>query len=839
MAVYYFDPSDLTTDADPISSEFTVIWNDRAANTTSIITEGTTPAGTKYWRFADTSGASTWNWHWLMWTATGSMPSTDGSVEALYCYRRSNDSYATGNVCFRCVDPYDETHGAAGFTGGDRNNTTEVRTRYIWDDVANNHFSDTHGLTLTTNTWYWCRVRITNDGTSAIFRVRLWKDGDSEPSTWQLEETDLSPMTHSGVGGMYLGCRTSATIDIAWFSYGTEGDPAPSEVEDNTIAELDLESVSVTLLAPTVVISTGETTVDVACQELSLELLGASLGDVDVAVDVQELSIALSEPNVSIVVGVEAVQEFYSDRGFDEHGDHLPHLTLPRVVDTSKAFIRQMGFPYGATGLASGVTTPPDCQHNYYRCRIIDASTYCLQRGWAAGSLYPNHVAWEVWEYTGNDGGPNAFTVRLTGGIEFGASVTQVDTAVSGIVDIDKCIPFITGVKSLENAVGYRSATAAFTAELVTSGGVDYLRLRRATHGLETAEVTVAIVEFTGTSWTIQKVTHTFTANNVTETESITNVGSTTNAFVYATHRHTIDDYRNSGVNVWMGSTSTVGFRLERNATASAHRVIAYVASNPNLVVTHINSIETSGYEVIPSSSTRPQLVNQTLPSAVADLTRTGVICTNTYDGTATNTSVFFQARLTSTTNLRFWRNLASSYSHWTAQVIEFPQDISGVSSTITVGLQELDLALLNVTLDITVIPTTTIFITETLSVALAQLNATPSITEETQVVVTVMGPLGIFFSAPRTASVPALATPDVSADPGVAVCSYCGKRLYGGDEYINRDGLTVCKDDLDPQHPQDLVRPRPTGEGKAKRKHNPELIIRWVDGNIDPEDEY
>jgi hypothetical protein len=832
VAVYYWDPSDLDTSANPIADHFTAIWAERTAHTTSTIVAGTTPAGTKYWRFGETSGATTWNWHFLEWTGTGAMPATDGSVEALYCYRRSDDSYATGNVCFRVVDPYDEAHGSAGFTGGDRNNTTEVRTRYIWDDVAFSHFAANHGLTLTTNTWYWCRVRLTNDGTDCHFKIRLWKDGDSEPSAWQLEETESSPMTHAGKGGIYIGCRSSATFDIAWFSYATEGDTAPSEKVDCTVI-VDVQELTTSVKAPTTDID-GDIQIQVDTLGVTAAVLDLIIEHPGQDVDVQALALTIHTPVISVVVGTEPIQEFHADRGNLTLGGH-EHLTLPRAVVYERAFMRITGFPYGATGLASGSTTPPDPYYNYYRCRLLDNTTYCLQRAWDPSSDYPNRVMWELWEYTGNSGGQNEFIVRLTGGCELGASTTQRDFPVTGIQSLAKCVPFITGVKSADLGTTNRSAVTAVTAEMVVSGGLNYVRLRRATHGDEPVEVTVSVVEFVGSSWTVQTVTHSFTAANTIETESITSVGSTTNAFVYGTHRHLRNDYRNSGVNVWMSSATAVGFRLERNATPADHNVVAYVLSNPNLDVIHFNSVDGTN-EVLPADSARPQTQNRTLPRAVADLARAGVICHLTYDGTASNTSLFFQYRLTTATNLQFWRNLCTSYSNWTAQVVQFPEDISGISATVSANVQTVTLAQLDATLDISLVPITEVFLDETLAVQAALLDVTTLIVEATRVEVPVFTlHLGFTPSGPIMVFTP----PDVFPDAGVAICSYCGIRLRPGQEYRNRDGLMVCKTDQDPTHPQDQMRPRKTGEGKAKRKHNPETGIVFITRNINPEEDY
>ncbi|HEU5003587.1 MAG TPA: IPT/TIG domain-containing protein [Actinomycetota bacterium] len=51
-----------------------------------------------------------------------------------------------------------------------------------------------------TGTAYWQRVRITTAGSAATIQVRVWADGTSEPSTWNLSYTDTSPLPAGSVG---------------------------------------------------------------------------------------------------------------------------------------------------------------------------------------------------------------------------------------------------------------------------------------------------------------------------------------------------------------------------------------------------------------------------------------------------------------------------------------------------------------------------------------------------------------------------------------------------------------------------------------------------------------
>ena len=77
---------------------------------------------------------------------------------------------------------------------------------------------------------FWVRWRMFDSGTSVIHRARIWSDGDTEPTTWDLSYTDTAPGALLGADGGF-GFRTfqasetgGATCDnrlddIEWGSY--------------------------------------------------------------------------------------------------------------------------------------------------------------------------------------------------------------------------------------------------------------------------------------------------------------------------------------------------------------------------------------------------------------------------------------------------------------------------------------------------------------------------------------------------------------------------------------------------------------------------------------------
>jgi len=103
--------------------------------------------------------------------------------------------------------------------------------------------------------------------------------------------------------------------------------------------------------------------------------------------------------------------------------------------------------------------------------------------------------AWEAWEYEGAASGDNEFIVR--GRVKLSLTGETTTTTISNITDIDRCIPFITGLLTDETTDGADASTA-----IAWLSSTDTLNIRRGgTNG--TVDVYVTVVEFTGTNWSV------------------------------------------------------------------------------------------------------------------------------------------------------------------------------------------------------------------------------------------------------------------------------------------------------------------------------------------------
>ena len=104
--------------------------------------------------------------------------------------------------------------------------------------------------------------------------------------------------------------------------------------------------------------------------------------------------------------------------------------------------------------------------------------------------------AWESWEYTGAASGPHEFIVRSR--VKLNLTGETTTTTVSGISNIDNCIPFITGV-----FCDATSDTSSHATAIAWMSGSDTLNVKRGGGSNNTVIVYVTVVEFTGSAWTV------------------------------------------------------------------------------------------------------------------------------------------------------------------------------------------------------------------------------------------------------------------------------------------------------------------------------------------------
>jgi hypothetical protein len=138
-----------------------------------------------------------------------------------------------------------------------------------------------------------------------------------------------------------------------------------------------------------------------------------------------------------------------------------------------------------------------ECDDISCALRLTATDTITFERISTAGFL-DVVAAWEVWEYTGSPGGANEFIVRGRYQLTMGNGTRTASTAVSGVVDHNRCIAFIGGYLCDHTTDAADSITG--TAYVDSSNN---LQVDKGGNNAETVSIWVTVVEFTGSNWTV------------------------------------------------------------------------------------------------------------------------------------------------------------------------------------------------------------------------------------------------------------------------------------------------------------------------------------------------
>jgi hypothetical protein len=195
-------------------------------------------------------------------------------------------------------------------------------------------------------------------------------------------------------------------------------------------------------------------------------------------------------------------------------------------------------------------------------------------------SINNSYVAWEIVEYIGPAGGDNEMIVRDQAAVSPSAAQDSLTaSAVSGVADDNDIVVFITG-QTHRGGNRTEAFSHQFTSEW--NNGTDQPTFRRGNNGGNQAYVSYAVVEFTGYNWRVQRVEHSYSAVNTTETESITAINSISRAFLHTQKRYGVSSaLANVGHQVWISSIGAVSFFLDSNASTAISPVsVAWVIEN-------------------------------------------------------------------------------------------------------------------------------------------------------------------------------------------------------------------------------------------------------------------
>ena len=287
------------------------------------------------------------------------------------------------------------------------------------------------------------------------------------------------------------------------------------------------------------------------------------------------------------------------------------------------------------------------------------------------GTTLDTRISWEIVEYQGVAGGENEMKVRKTEVLTYTNAVATVNgTILTNVTDNADVVAFITGQGNPNaNRTAYVSGISTSNWDGTNNRPV---LTRAATTGAVPASV--AVVEFTGTNWKVQRSEHTYTAVGTTETKSITAVNSLTRTFLHVQKRASLNTHANLGHEVWLSGIGQISFLLDAAATTPAGQTsVAWVIENtqtsggvPMDVTRSSGTFNTTG--------TSPQANNVNIGKTLTNLTIASIFTNNRSDTALTTwPEPIMGARIVSTTQYELWRSDIGANIAYRTEIVEWP----------------------------------------------------------------------------------------------------------------------------------------------------------------------
>ena len=193
-------------------------------------------------------------------------------------------------------------------------------------------------------------------------------------------------------------------------------------------------------------------------------------------------------------------------------GDGGTYTLSNDVGDLTKAFIRNNNATDKCSAGPSGNfgNLAPRTAHVGAQLTATDTITFNQYDSTS------NKLIGEVWRYTGPSGGDNEFIVRSHAAVAITSGNTSASLAIAGIVDRNRCVPFMTGQENNASSQSDHEKTT-FAVHIDSSNNLVVSRNNAGTS--VTATVYVEVVEFTGSNWSIG---HGISTSHDSSTETVT-----------------------------------------------------------------------------------------------------------------------------------------------------------------------------------------------------------------------------------------------------------------------------------------------------------------------------
>ena len=302
-------------------------------------------------------------------------------------------------------------------------------------------------------------------------------------------------------------------------------------------------------------------------------------------------------------------------------------------------------------------------------------------------------VNWEIWEYVGH-GPKNYLKVWDTGVCTFGTTENFCTGApINNFDGRDKnVVVFITGLASPDTG-----RVSAESSRVTTDWDKmnDEPEFRRNAPMSDATDVSYAVVEFSGSNWSTQRTTHNFNIGGGVHTETISNVGEVSKAFIHPQMRNDqdadADGLNQMGTEVEITAPTTLTYRIPQQTDGYDQDImdaVVWIIANhevipeEEMIVQHLNPPEH------PSGGPEPEEWTEAV-NIVREMSETGLTITDQSAGTGVNfPRGYTNVRLSADNQVTFAQSDTGQDQEITIEIIQFPRSekcVGGDSSLIEI----------------------------------------------------------------------------------------------------------------------------------------------------------
>lgn len=339
--------------------------------------------------------------------------------------------------------------------------------------------------------------------------------------------------------------------------------------------------------------------------------------------------------------------------------------TPPASANT--AFIRITNSNHtGAGGTAGGGAQNADDVTAYITNPGNILTSVTLARPQTA--INDTFVDWEIIEFVGLSGTDNEIVVRDVGTVNFSNAQLTRTGASTAVTDDSSVVVFVTGSRN-------QNTSRNFYASQVTSewsAGTDEPVFTRGATGNAFADVSYAVVEFTGLNWNVQRVEHRHDSA-AASTTPITAVSSLEQTFLHTQKRMGASiNVVHFGHTAWLSSVGAVSFALSGGAdTAIEQTSVAWVIENTQ---TGANAMKVQRQNGSTINGVEPLTIQLTISTALNAVNNASLFVNSQAAGTnSAYPRPIMGARLTSPTTYEIWRSDTGTQLDYRTEIVEWP----------------------------------------------------------------------------------------------------------------------------------------------------------------------